>query len=44
MHIQREMAGRGKIIKFHIPVAGRFEFPLNPAELLVLSHVKRVAF
>ena len=36
MRIQREMAGRGKIVEIHIAVTGRFELHLGPAQLIVL--------
>ena len=36
MRIQREMAGRGKIVEIHIAVAGYLEFHLGPTQLVVL--------
>ena len=36
VRIQREMAGRGKIVEIHIAVARRFKLHLDPTELLVL--------
>ena len=34
--IQREMAGRGKIVEVHIAVTGRFELQLSPTEFVIL--------
>ena len=36
LSIQREVAGRGKIVEIHITIARRFECQLSPAQLLVL--------
>jgi hypothetical protein len=36
LHIQREIARRGKVVEIHITIAGRFEFHLGPAEFVVL--------
>jgi hypothetical protein len=35
LRIQREMTGWGKLVKFHVSVARRFEFCPRSAELVV---------